>query len=341
MRKKIKIGVIGCGIWGEKHAKIFSKSEYSKLVAVCDIKKEKAKSLAKTYSVNYYKDFNRMFNIEELDGVSIATPDFAHAKPLLAAAGKGLNILCEKPLVISEKELDKVIKVVNKNNIRIMVDYHNRWNPPFSLAKEKIDKGEIGTPINGYMRLNDKILVPKSYITWAEKSSVIWFLGSHTVDTLSWLFNDRIKRVYSVCREGILKKSGINTVDVYQSTLEFEKGGIAQIENGWITPDSNPLINDFKCNILCTKGMINLDLSSSNFFEIYYENKIEHPDFFITNSVFDEPKGFSFESIKDFVRKLYFDEEFIIQFEDSINVNKVLFKILESSKKHEPIEIVY
>lgn len=338
MKKKINFAVIGCGEWGKSHALIYNQNPYSNLVAVCDLNVETAKNIAQKFSVNHYTDFNEMFDKEDIDAVGIATPDFAHGDPLIAAIGRNKHILCEKPLTTDKDELDRILEALSKKpDIRIMVDYHNRWNPFFATAKQQVLDGVIGEPSNGYMRLNDKIFVPKTYLKWSEKSSIIWFLGSHTADTLMWMFNDKIKRVYSVAKSGMLKSMNINAVDTYLSTVEFEKGYIAQMENGWVTPDSTPSVNDFKFSMVGNKGMINIDLSSSSCYQVYDENHIKQPDFFVTNFVHGRPKGFAYESMNDFVERLYMDEEFIVSFEDSVYVNKVLFAILESSVKREPV----
>jgi predicted dehydrogenase len=340
MKEKIKFGVIGCGTWGSNHAKIYSDNPYSKLVAVCDLNFDKANNLAKKFSVNYYTDFNKMLENEEIDAVGIATPDFAHAEPLIAAAKKGKNILCEKPIVTSNEELEKVVKIIKENKVRIMVDYHNHYNVPLVLTKNDIINGKLGIPVNAHIRLNDTLEVPAGgYISWAAKSSVIWFLGSHTVDMICWIMGDKIKKVYSVAHEGILKNMNINCVDTYLSTLEFEKGEIAHIENGWITPKGHPCIYDFKFNILCSKGMVDFDFSSSNYFQVHTESTVKNPDFAGEASVYGSPFGFEIESIRDFIKKLYFDEEFIIKFDDSIHVNKVCSAILESASKGEPVLI--
>ena len=341
MKEKIGLAVIGCGMWGQAHAEIFAHHPYGKLVAVVDRNERRASELGQRHSVPWYADYHQMLATEECDAVSIATPDFAHAEPLLAALGAGKHVLCEKPLVTRRDELEQVNEAVRKSGRRVMVDYHNRWNPPFAITRQRLATGELGEPVNGYLRLNDTIGVPLEYLSWAASSSIIWFLGSHAVDTMCWLFGDRVKRVYSACHEGILKSRGVDAADTYLSTLEFERGGIAQIENGWITPNTNPLVNDFKLNLLCTRGMVNMDLSSSNYFEIYSEKRIDHPDFFIKPRIHGAPTGFAYEAVRDFVQRLYWDEEFIVTYEESVAVNQVSFAILESAQTREPVEVSY
>jgi len=340
-RRKIKFSVIGCGRWGKKHAEIYKHSPYSELVAVCDLDSKRAAEMAKEYSVNYYTDYEEMFKSEEIDAVGITTPDFAHADPIISAAMHNKQILCEKPLVTKEEDLEKVIEVINRKKVRIMVDYHNRWNVPFAITKEKVVSGELGKPINAYVRQNDTIYVAADgYLPWSGKSSSLWFLGSHSVDTVSWIFGERVKKVYSVSREGVLKGKGINCADTYLSTLEFEKGGVAQVENGWITPNTNPFIIDFKFDLQCTKAKVDINFSNSNYFQICSESRVENPDF-INHKIFGSDRGFISDSIKDFIRNIYFDEEFLVKFEESINVNRVLFAILNSDNKGEAIIVKY
>ena len=101
--------------------------------------------------------------------------------------------------------------------------------------------------------------VATDMLSWASRSSILWFLGSHSLDTLRWIFQDEVKRVYAVKRKGILEEMGVDTDDIYLTTIEFEHGGIAHMENGWITPNGNTNVNDYKFSVLCTKGMINMD----------------------------------------------------------------------------------
>lgn len=181
-----------------------------------------------------------MLEREECDAVGIATPDFTRVEPLLVAVAQGKHILREKALVTRQDRQDQMHKAVLKSGCRVMVDYYNCSSPPFAITKQRLAAGELGTPVNGNQRLSDTILAPLEYIPRAASSSIIWFQGSDAMDSLSRLFADRVMEVYSVCHDGVLKGRGIDT---YLMTLEFAQGWIAQIENGWIVPNTSSWAN--------------------------------------------------------------------------------------------------
>lgn len=342
MNSKVKMAIVGAGIWGENHVKIYQEHPSSECVAICDQNFEKAKALAKKLNIpKAYHCIDDMLKDSDCDAVAIVTPDFAHADLAIAAANAKKNILIEKPLATTREDVSRMVEAFDKNGVRAMVDFHNRWNPPFHSTYQSIQKGELGEIYSAYMRLNDIKWVATDMLPWASKSSILWFLGSHSVDTLRWLIGSEVKRVYCVSKTGILTSLGVDTVDEYLTTLEFENGVIAQMENGWITPNANPCVNDIKFNILGTKGMINIDTSSHNMIQKYTDSKVEVPDVIVQNSIFGKPVGFAFESIKSFVDCLLTGEDFHVSIKDAANTTMVILAIMESAKTRTPVEVNY
>ena len=342
MSAAINVAVIGCGTWGANHAKIYQKHPCARLVAVCDANPAKAEALARELGVaESYSDYREMFDKCACDAVSIVTPDFAHTAPLLAACEYKKHILLEKPVATKRSDLQAVCEAVAKSGVRIMADFHNRWSPPFHAAYEAIQRDELGTLQSAYMRLNDIKWVATDLLPWAAQSSVLWFLGSHTIDTLQWLFDDTIVRVYSVSTRGVLEAQGLAVNDQYLTTLEFSRGGIAQIENGWITPNGNPCVNDLRATLLGSKGMLQINASDNQLVQKITEERVQNPDVLVQHSVFGAPRGFAFESIRAFVDALVLDEEFPVSFLSSVQVSEVILAIIEAAKCREPVVIDY
>ncbi|MFY9175887.1 MAG: Gfo/Idh/MocA family oxidoreductase [Caldicoprobacterales bacterium] len=339
--KKIKMGIVGAGVWGETHASIYNEHIFAEVVAICDIREERARQVAEKYNIKeVYTDFREMAEKSDCDAVAIVTPDFLHADIAVEFANKGKHLLIEKPLATTKEDIYKIVEAVERNGIRAMVDLHNRWNPPFNTAKQKIASGILGKPYTAYIRLNDIKWVATDMLSWSDKSSILWFLGSHSLDTLRWMFDDEVKRVYSVKRSGLLKELGVDTDDIFLTTIEFKNGGIAHMENGWITPNGNTNINDFKFSILCTEGMISIDASSHNLIHMVTEDRAHTPDILVSNTVFDRCKGFAYESIRDFIDRLIDGREFRVSLEDAKKSALAIIAIQESAEIGQPVEVV-
>jgi predicted dehydrogenase len=178
-------------------------------------------------------------------------------------------------------------------------------------------------------------------LSWTASSSILWFLGSHSLDTIRWLFNDEVKQVYSVKRSGVLKALGVDTPDIYLTTLEFEHGGVVHMENGWITPNGNGNLNDFRCTVLGTKGQININASNHDLIQLVTDERLEIPDVIVSNMVFDRCKGLSYESIRDFIDRLADGGEFRVSLEDARRTALTIISIMESADTGKVVTVGY
>jgi len=336
--EKLKVGIIGAGVWGKTHAFLYREHPGVDVVAICDMNKAKADSFGKEFAIsNVFYDHRAMISSCELDAVAIVTPDFAHADVACDCANAGLHMLIEKPLATKADDVFRIVEAVRKNKVRVMVDLHNRWSPPFAAVKDSLVAGELGKPISAYFRLNDQMWVATDMLPWAAKSSILWFLGSHSLDTLRWLFDDEVETVYSVSSKGVLSAKGVDTEDVFQTVIRMRRGGIATMENGWITPDTSPCVNDIKFNLTGDKGMVNLDLSNSQLIEKFTETKSVRPDVLVNHFVHGKAKGFAYESIRHFIDRLISGEDFLVSLEDAANTSLAILAIMESARTGKPI----
>lgn len=341
---KLRMAIIGAGLWGTSHAHIYNEHPMVEIAAICDKNINRAHALASQFNISpnhVFLDHQTMIRGCDFDAAAVVTPDFLHKECVVDLANAHKDILVEKPLATSNADIEEIIEAVERNKIRLMVDLHNRFSPPFAIAKASLEAGEIGEPYSAYFRLNDTKYVATDMLSWAAQSSILWFLGSHSVDTLRWFFNDEVVRVFAVSRKGVLKNIGVDVEDIYQTILEFQGGGIAMMENSWITPNSHPCINDIKFNITGTKGMINLDLSNNQMITHFTDEKAHHPDVLVKHFVHGYPAGFAYQSIRHFVDRLLDGKEFLIQPVDAINTSLVVLSIMESAERREPVEVQY
>ena len=340
--KPFRIAIIGAGVWGDTHAAIYREHPLVEPVAVCDRNEQRARALAEKYGLpRVFTDVDELLADGGFEAVSIVTPDHLHGDIAVQCARAGKHMLIEKPLATTREDVFRILEAVRSSGVRAMVDLHNRWSPPFAEARRLIEAGGLGALRSAYFRLNDIKWVATDMLPWAASSSILWFLGSHSLDTLQWLFQDRVKRVYAVSNRGVLDSLGVKTEDTFLSTLEFAHGGIAQMENGWITPNANPCVNDIKCNLTGDKAMIAIDASNHNLIQYYSDGKVTVPDILVRNQIHGRVKGFAYESIRSFVDRLASGEPFVVSLEDAARASLAILAIMESARTRTPVEIDY
>ena len=196
--KVMNVAVVGAGIYGINHVNAYTWNPNTNLVAVCDLNKEITDRIAEQYNVKTYNDVNEMLDNEEIDAVSIATPDAFHMDPALAAIRHGKPILVEKPLATTSEDAKRILAEAEKYNVRVAVDYHKRWDPAAINVRNELQNEESGAPIRGYMCMDDIIDVPTEWFNWADKSSPVHFLGTHCYDQVRWYMGCEVEEVYAV-----------------------------------------------------------------------------------------------------------------------------------------------
>ncbi|WP_140421068.1 Gfo/Idh/MocA family protein, partial [Bacillus cereus] len=121
----LKVGIIGCGsIAQHRHLPEYEANPYVQIVAVCDSNKKRAKKIANNYGVNMYTDYNELINCEELDAVSVCTPNHLHASISIAALQAGIHVLCEKPMATSKADAEMMIGAAEKSGKKLMIGHN-------------------------------------------------------------------------------------------------------------------------------------------------------------------------------------------------------------------------
>ena len=336
----IGIGLIGCGLWGSIHARTYAASPLVNLVAVCDQNRDRAQLFAEKYGfTSFTSDLNELLSNPDVSAVSIATPDHTHTPILLKALEAGKHILVEKPLAMTVEECEKILAARDKNGVKLMVDFHNRWNIPFLQVRRMIEAGELGDLMMINVKLNDTIFVPTKMLEWADRSSPVHFLGSHLVDLIRWLSGAEVKKVYAVSRSVVLKSMGIQTPDFYQSILEFSNGTTAYVENCWIVAENAPNIFDFKAEFIGSKGSIYVNASHHRMIEKYTGEGSGFPDVTGVVDINGKPTGFCTASIEHFIDCLAHGTDPIVTGEDGLEATRIVQAMEQSARSGRPVDL--
>jgi predicted dehydrogenase len=335
--EKLKVGVIGTGIFGERHLQTYSTYGRAELVAVCDLDEPRARLMTEKYGARrFYRDYHDLL-ADEVEAVSVATPDHLHREVAVACARAGKHILLEKPLATTVEDAEAIRDAVRASGVTLMVDFHNRVNPPFLSVKAALEAGELGEPSFVYARLSNTTKVPLSMLKWAGNSSALWFLGSHTVDLVRWLLNDNPVSVSALSTSGVLKAHGLGCDDVHAALVKFAKGTVAVFENAWILPATQPTVKDFTFELLGSKGAMYVDAAQNRLVQKYTDGTAAFPDLLAVTPSRREPLGFVYESIRHFVDRVLDGGEPLATVDDGVWNTKILCAIEKSCALGEPV----
>ena len=333
-------GVIGLGVWGESHLMTYNSTPGAWLVGVCDVKEDLARQRAEEFGAEFWTtDYRELIAREDIAAVSVVTPDFMHREIAVAACEAGKHVLLEKPMATTVEDAEAIADAAAAAGVRVMVDFHNRWNPAMVTAKQAIVAGELGEMQVASIRLNDTIYVPTQMLSWAGRSTVVWFLGSHSVDLVRWFFDDEVVRVYAVSRSRALAERGVTTPDFFHYVLELSRGGVAHVENCWIMSDHMPTVFDFKVELIGSQGTIFADCSSHRTVQKYTPQEAVYPDVAVRLDIHGRPAGFGIESIRHFVRAVVAGEEIPVTIDDGVQNTRVLVAVHRSAELGQPVEV--
>lgn len=335
---KTGFALIGAGIFGERHAQAYSRHAAVDFVSVCDLNGARAAEIAERYGARKsVTDYAEVLSDPEVVAVSIATPDHLHREVAVAAAQAGKHILVEKPLATTVEDAQAIVDAAKQNGIKLVVDFHNRVNPPMVSARDAIRRGDIGKPTYFYTRLSNTTQVATQMLRWASHSSALWFLASHMVDVVNWMMQDKVKRVFAIRREGILKAMGVDTADFHVVTLEFAGGAVAVFEHAWILPSTHATVKDLKMEILGSKGAIYIDGSHNRTLEVYGE-KASFPDL-LAPPTGTHLTGFVLDGIAYFVDTITQDAPPLATGEEGLEITRILCAIEKSAELGQPLEL--
>jgi predicted dehydrogenase len=336
---KTGFALVGAGLFGERHAQAYSRHHAVNFVAVCDLNLDRAKVIAEKYGARTHtSSLDDVLSNPDVHAISIATPDHLHHAVAIACAKAGKHLLVEKPLATTVEEAIAIDTAARQNNVTLMVDFHNRVNPPMVNARDAMRRGDIGTPAYVYARLSNTTAVPTDMLRWSSQSSALWFLASHMIDVVRWMLNDEIVRVYAVRRDGILKSMGVDSADFHVATVEFRKGAVAVFEHAWILPRTHATVKDLKMQILGSKGAINIDASHNRALEIYSAEKAAFPDL-LAPPTGEHLTGFVLDSIAYFVDAVTLGKPVLASGADGIAVTRAICAIIDSAAQGVPIQL--
>jgi len=240
----IKAAFIGCGGIAKAHVPGWQEVAAAgdgQVVALCDVNQAGVDALAEALGltdVAKYTDWNQMLAEQELDCVDICLPHHLHAPAILAAAAKGVNVLCEKPLCMNLDEAAEITAAVESSGITLMCAHNQLFFPAIRHMKERILAGDIGDVQMVYSA--DCFRLDRTVEDWGWRAKLETAGGGVLIDTgyhpsyrLLHMAGSPATSVTSVTASHHCPIEGEDTANVL---ITFANGAIGQILTSWAFP---------------------------------------------------------------------------------------------------------
>jgi predicted dehydrogenase len=192
--KRLKVGLVGCGLVGQKRAKGLVSCSLGKLIACTDTNNSRAKALSIDTGAKIYSDWYEIVSSKEIDVVFVATTHNYLAEVAKAAAKFGKHVLVEKPAARNSSELNSIMSIEKKNSIKIHVGFNHRYHRSLQKARKLVDSGELGELmfIRGRYGHGGRLGYEKEWRANPKLSGGGELIdqGTHLIDLARWFLGD-------------------------------------------------------------------------------------------------------------------------------------------------------
>ncbi len=241
---KFRIGVIGLGM-GRHHVAGYLTHPAAQVVAIADLDEARLQEIGDKNNVpNRYKTAEEMLEKEQLDIVSVATPNKFHAPLTIAALEKGCHVLCEKPMAMNAQEAQQMLDAAERAGKRLMINFSYRFNEQSQALKAQVDSGILGDVYFARTIWHRRRGIP-GFGGWFGQKALsgggpLIDLGVHRLDLALWLMGYPqplwvMGSTYNPIGTAMAQERGLkyDVEDLAVGMIKFANGATLEIEASW------------------------------------------------------------------------------------------------------------
>lgn len=344
--EKLKMGIIGVGgIAQNRHIPTFLKmSDKVEIVAISDVNEATAVMVGEKFGISkVYAHYADMF--EEVDAVTICTPNKFHAEIAIAALEAGLHVFCEKPMAMRPDECEAMIAAAEAAGKKLAIAYHYRFMKESIAAKRLVLEDEIGRPMVARAKGMRRRKVP-GWGVFTNKElqgggSLIDY-GCHLLDLSLWLlgnpkpvevmgttYNELSKMPGQVNQWGNFDHETFEVDDHVTAYIKFEGGASMMFETSW---SANVKSDEESVSISGLSGGVDLFP--------FHLNQMKHGMLLNTEADWvpgeDDP---SLPQALNFVNSCLGIEELIVKPEQAMQTSQIIDAIYRSSETGKSVSL--
>lgn len=217
----LRVGVIGAGIMGANHARVFAGLPDVQLAGVADPNPQQRDLVNRVLGCPALENYEELLDLKP-DAVTIAAPTHLHHEIALKCISHGIHVLVEKPIASNVEEGREIIAAARRANVTLMVGHVERFNPAVQAIKQAIENEDI---------LSIAITRVGPFPPRMSNVGVVIDLAVHDIDLIRWFTDSEITEVQPQLSSAVAEREDI-------ALLQFRtaSGVLAHINTNWLTP---------------------------------------------------------------------------------------------------------
>jgi predicted dehydrogenase len=234
---------------GRHHARVYSDLDGVELVAVADPDERRRTQIAKRVGARPYDHYQRLFENEKLDVVSVVVPTSMHHEVVVCAFEHGVHVLVEKPIAATVDDAMDLIRRREQNGLTLAVGHIERHNPAIVELSRRLREGELGR----VFQVHSRRMSP--FPAHVRDVGVTLDLATHEIDIIRSLVGAPLLRLYAETSRNVHETQEDSLV----CTLRFKNGVIGSLNANWVTPCKTR-----ECRVIGERGMAVVDYISQD-----------------------------------------------------------------------------
>ncbi len=331
--KNLKVAVAGLGRIGKIHLdNLCRKIQGVEVIGAMEISDE-YRIIPESFGISFFTHhFNELIGLKDLDAVVICSPTDTHADYVELSAKAGKHIFCEKPLDLSLARVKEVLKVVEDQQVKLMLGFNRRFDPDFRKVHDMVRKDIIGDLHIVKITSRDPGPPPVEYI---QRSGGLFLdMTIHDFDMARYISGKAVKEIYargSVFIDPAIKIA--KDIDTAVITITFEDDSMALIDNSRKAAYGY----DQRLEVFGSKGMLLADNNYEDHHRLFTEKNISGAlplHFFLERY----EKSYVNE-MKEFVDALINNKKMPVDGEDGLISLKMGLAAKKSMEENRPVKL--
>jgi predicted dehydrogenase len=224
----LRVGVIGAGQAGERHAVGFAATSGATVAGIAEIDEVRGAILAGRFGATPFTDWRKMLD-SGLDILVVSLPHNLHVVPAEAAAAKGVHVMMEKPIATTMADGEQIVAACRAGGVKLTISFVHRFRDELQAVQRWIKEGQIGQPQVACEVMNSQggSHLP-AWVTQKEAAGggFLMYGAIHGIDRLRWLLGSEVTTVTAQTRR---YSPNIDVEDSVVALLTFANGATATL----------------------------------------------------------------------------------------------------------------